>query len=120
MESKSKVCTECYQGISNPICEQCYTKQLTIWLHSQGVDSMITSMISRAIRQRFPDESELETDDQCILCLIQTASLCTYCYFFKIERILRSLNLPEPMIDHFLEIFNYKLYSAIYTRDDFV
>jgi len=112
----SQVCANCYQGVTNPVCEKCHTKQLALWLDDHEVDPKLISHIIRRIR-KIP---ALENPEYmpCIICNIEAVSLCTYCYFFKVEKILRSLNLPEEMIDHFLQIFNYKLYNSVFSREE--
>lgn len=116
MVSSQQVCSECYQGVTNPICEKCHTRQLALWLNDYEVDPKLISHIIRRIRQSYSLEEVNEMP--CIICDTELVSICTYCYFFKVERVLRSLNLPDEMVEHFLQIFNYKLYNSIFSRDE--
>ena len=107
-----QTCLDCSKGITNQICERCYTRQLALWMNDHGVDFEVINYITEEIKAKFPKENL--NDSICILCRKKTVSICTCCYFFKIKRILDSLDLPEEMIEHFLQIFNYKLYNAAY------
>ena len=116
MSADNQVCINCYQGITNPICEKCHTKQLALWLTDHEVDPRIILHIVRRLRKGFSLEGLNEMP--CIFCNTELVSTCTYCYFFKVERILRSLNLSEEMIEYFLQIFNYELYNSVFSREE--
>ena len=104
---EDQVCIHCYHIAVNPICEKCYTKQIYFWLSYQEINPKITSNIIKNIKEKF--SSENQCDMLCIICNTELVSTCTFCYFFKVENILRKLNLSEKIIDNFLEIFNYKI-----------
>jgi hypothetical protein len=107
------VCTHCSEKITNPICEKCYTRQLALWLNDTQMNPAISSKIIKKIRQNLSDETL--NDIPCIICNTESVSTCTYCYFFKVENILKNLNLPEEFIEDYKTIFNYKLYKAFYS-----
>ena len=115
MESKREVCVNCYQGITNPICEKCRTKQLAIWLNDAEIDPSTTTKIIRKIRENL--SFNYNNESLCILCGSELITICTYCYFFKVDRILRSLNLTDETIEEFLQLFNYRLYHAFFRND---
>ncbi len=104
-----ELCTQCYQGITNPVCTKCHTKQLALWLNDNCVNPKIIFYIIRKIKKDFVPNCK--NRELCILCNKEILSLCTYCYFFKIENALNSLNFAESSIEKFLEIFNYNLFG---------
>lgn len=116
MVRNQQVCVSCYQGISNPICEKCHTKQLAVWLNDYDANPKIITNIIRRMRKSFSIEKA--NDALCIICGTELVSICTYCYFFKVDKVLQTLNLPEETIENFLEIFNYKLYNSIFSREE--
>jgi hypothetical protein len=85
-------------------------------MSDHDVDKAIIDSITSKIRERYPGENL--NNMPCIICGTETVSTCTYCFFFKIENILMSLNIPEEMIMHFLQIFNYKLYHEVFTKEE--
>lgn len=111
-----QVCSSCFQGVSNPVCEKCYTKQLAFWLKDYAPNNQALNKIVKKIKSDFSYD---QTDTACINCEQEKVSICTYCYFFKIERILRNSKLPEEIMDSFLEVFNYPLYKDLTTDDEY-
>jgi hypothetical protein len=112
---ENQVCASCFQGITNPVCEKCYTKQLALWLNDYASDANSTEKIVGKIRLNFSHKSD---ETVCINCQKENVSICTYCYFFKIESLLRNSNLPEEIMESFLEVFNYPLYKDFMSDDD--
>ena len=100
----------CYRGITNPICGECYTKQLSAWLSEIENSLKIIGYIIKKVRGELPSENT--NDTFCILCNEKMVCLCTYCFFFNVEKILKESNLPREKIAQFLTAFNYKLYST--------
>ena len=111
--AQEQLCTNCFQGVTNPICEKCHTKQLALWLNDSGFHHKTIRYIVSRIRKDL--ESEGTNESLCILCSRDLISLCTFCYFFKVDEVLRELDLPGEMIEEFLETFNYKLYKGRYS-----
>jgi hypothetical protein len=110
-----ELCINCYQGITNPICGDCYTKQLAQWFNEIEDDSKLKSSIIKKIIAELPHDSS--NDMFCIICAEKIVSLCTYCFFFNVEKILRESSLPPEKIEQFLTTFNYNLYQ---TRKHFI
>ena len=108
MPQNTQVCSQCFQGITNPICEVCHTKQLAIWMNDYGFPPRTIQKVVKEIRRQTPTQ---DYENFCILCNTENVSICTFCFFFKVENILTKLDLPSEVVAHFLAVFNYKLYK---------
>lgn len=105
-------CINCFQNITNPICTRCYTKHIKLWLEDNRIEEEIINQVMLKIRDNVGKEDLNELD--CIICGNEAVSLCTYCYFFKIESLLIKFNFSDSLIQDFQETFNYKLYRIKY------
>src|SRR3989338_8066351 len=95
------ICIRCFQKISNPICDKCYTNHLKLWLTDHKISPKQKKKILSTVMQRFSAESETETP--CILCG-RPVSFCTYCYFFNVKRILLKNGINKQALMTFPEI----------------
>ena len=107
--ANKELCSNCYQGITNPICEKCKTKELAVWMNDYPINQKIIRYVIGKIRNSYATPHE-NNEAFCILCCSELLTICTYCYFLKVEKILTELALPEETVEKFLETFNYKLY----------
>jgi len=115
MVKVQNVCLNCYEAITNPTCERCYAKEIELWIKDIFPEKEVAKKIIRKLKSSFPIDSFGEP--ACILCKKEMTNICMYCYFFKVERLLKSLNLPEEVLESFLQTFNYKLYDSIWVND---
>ena len=60
---------------------------------------MISDFINNKIKNTF--HSETLNDIKCILCKRDVVSICRYCFFISLIRILRELNFSEKLIENF-------------------
>lgn len=104
------VCESCHIGITDPICENCYLKQLELWLQHYRVNDKVIRKILRKSKSKI--QSESLNGFRCILCGRDSVTICSYCSFSKIEGILQECGLSKKLIDTFLGLFNYELYNA--------
>lgn len=112
MMEEQNFCVQCYESITNPVCEKCHMEEVKIWLQDTGLDSMTKSVILTSIKSAMPIETMNE--NVCILCDKSTLSTCSYCFFLISARVLKELNLGKEIIEHFLESFNYRLGHSEY------
>jgi hypothetical protein len=113
MIAEQNLCVQCYEPITNPVCEACHLKEVAIWLEDTGLDGITKSLVLAGIRHSIPEEAMNETN--CILCGENTLSTCSYCFFLATARVLRKLNIREDLMESFLETFNYRLGHSEYT-----
>ncbi len=113
MQKDTEICMNCYRALTNPICESCYSNQIAVWLNDY---SDVPKAFKNHIVSKIIDSINYNGFSQttCLLCNEENLSICTYCFFFKVERILKDSNLSEHMTKKFQELFNYKLYKGEY------
>ncbi len=99
-------CIVCLQPITNPICSECYKKEVEEFLKSNGLDKNATGIILNEINKKIPYEGLNE--EKCILCNENFLSVCSYCFFSVSVRVLRELNFDEDFVEYFSMIFSYK------------
>jgi len=112
MIAEQNLCVNCYESITNPVCESCHMREVRMWLEDKNIDAIRKSVILAAIKRAMPDEAMNETT--CILCGKNTLSTCSYCFFLITARILKELNLGKELVIDFLETFNYRLGHSEY------
>ena len=115
MNSKKEVCIICSQAITNPVCEKCHTKQLSLWINDQNIPPHAAQRIVGNVKKKFSIEPQ--NNSFCIICSQEIVSVCTYCFFFKVESVLRDAGLQEESLEEFLQTFNYELYEENYLPD---
>ena len=113
MITEQNLCVQCYESITNPICEECHLKEIKHWLEDRKLSGLTKSIIISAIKAAMPKESINE--NKCILCGNNTLSTCSYCFFLISARVLKELNLSRELVEEFLETFNYTLGHEEYT-----
>jgi hypothetical protein len=98
-------CENCIEIITNPVCPDCLTNQIKYWLIDIGMDKFPQEIIMEKIKK----ELSLETlnEEKCIICKNERISLCSYCIFLKVSRVLKEFNFDKQLTRDFQEIFNY-------------
>lgn len=102
------LCINCFEGITNPVCEKCFLKQIEYWLIDRKVGSESRKIIIKNIKNQMP-KGETLNEIECIICGKENVSLCSYCFFLKVVKVLKTLHFKEDAMENFLEIFNYSL-----------
>ena len=106
MTFKKEVCEVCLQPITHPICNECYIKHVKYWL--RDLDKEIDKeKVLKNIRKAIARDSLNETE--CVICGKQEVSMCSYCTFLKISRVLVKLDFPDKDKTNFEEIFNHNI-----------
>ena len=110
------LCTDCHESISNPICLNCFLKQINHWLTDNRIKSRTKNALIKEIEKEFFKEiyNNPENEIECALCGREEVSVCSYCFFLKVNRILKKLNIGKKQIDEFMEIFNYRQWQEDY------
>ena len=107
------LCVKCLEPISNPVCVNCYMKEIISWMDDEEMDPLAKSIVSSAIERRTRTDTDNYT--KCVLCKKENLTLCSYCFFLISIRTLNELNFPRDKIEKFLEIFNYRITHSDYS-----
>lgn len=112
MEDKNLVCAECLYALKNPICTDCFLREIDAWLKDNGMVSFCREIVLSRIKEM--TEFQSFNEEKCILCKEQIPVLCAYCYFLKAALSLKEINFTDKELENFLEIFNYRHYMNDY------
>lgn len=112
MKSKNYSCVICLEPITNPVCLNCYLKEINVWAQEEIPSDIKRKFLLLSILERIP-ENYFEKDI-CILCGNEEVTICSYCFFLKTLEILKKLDFPERTINSFRETFNYSIGHAEY------
>lgn len=93
------------QQITNPICMGCYIKQIDAWLKDIHMTAIPRSVIISQLKKNMKYDSVNETE--CVICKKDNVSVCSYCFFKRVSRILHGMEVRAEFIDTFLASFNY-------------
>lgn len=104
-------CSVCLEPISNPICINCYLKEIYSWMQGMKIREIPRNVILEIIRRKLNIDTNNET--RCILCYKGYVGICSYCFFSTVERILKELNFSKKLLESFEEIFNYNLVGEV-------
>ena len=112
------LCSECNEGIFNPICPVCLAGEIQVWagssLNAKTADQIST--FAKKAGNKFFDEGA-----DCAICRKNQAGLCPYCFTNRIYNFLNKLKVSKKVIEEFLTHFNYdfdhKGYSKRFEED---
>jgi hypothetical protein len=109
------LCTDCLEAISNPVCLDCFLKQIKNWFIGSKIDAKTRQKLLLEIRQEFNREySDPEQEIVCTLCGRQEVSVCSYCFFLRVNRILKKFSVGKRQMEDFMEVFNYRQWHEDY------
>lgn len=94
----SNLCTVCEDSISDPVCRNCYIKQVGILLNDLNLHEIAIEIILNKIKDDFPISNINNT--RCILCGKEKVTMCRYCFSIILRNILRELNFTENSINN--------------------
>lgn len=110
------LCIDCHESISNPICLNCFLKQINHWLIDNKIKPKTKNNLIKEIEKAFFKEiyHNPENEMECILCEREEVTVCSYCFFFKVIKILERFNIGKKQLNEFSEIFNYRQWQDDY------
>lgn len=106
MITEQNLCVQCYEPITNPVCEECHTKHVETWLQDQELTRGKKAEILAEIKRALPEEAMNE--NVCILCGKRTLSTCSYCFFLVSAKAIKKAGIINTTLRNFLETFNYR------------
>lgn len=97
-------CKICLESITDPVCIDCYLKQIKIWLNDHGINSSHKKFAIKKIKEKLFIDTINEAP--CILCGKENVSICYYCISYITQNILKKLKISRISIENFSESFN--------------
>jgi hypothetical protein len=104
------LCKNCFESITNPICKDCFIIQIDYYLKDKKINNEERKLILNKINVQLSTEAFNNPEEQteCILCKKEEVSVCSYCLFLRISRILKKIGIKKELTDDFLKSFNYR------------
>ena len=104
MVKVTNLCTDCVQIITNPICPNCFSKHVLIWLRDKKISYYQMNSIKNLLNNLVKEAEETPSETKCILCDSRKVNICIYCFTNKARRILEKK--APTIINEFKEDFN--------------
>ena len=106
MVVEQNLCVQCYDTITNPVCEECHMKHVARWLKDSPLDIKEKRELMCEIKASLPQEAMNE--NICILCGKNTLSVCSYCFFLDAARVIKKRINSKIALQSFLAMFDYQ------------
>jgi len=103
------LCSLCFEPITNPICPNCLTKELRVWL--KDYPAFRNRLLNRVAKRLKPSKGNC----QCIFCNNSDYSICPYCFTEIVLKELENLKVSKHIIYEFLRFFNFDLEKQGYS-----
>lgn len=101
--NQKNVCRICSQNISHPVCGHCYSRHISYALNDLNIAIKDKMKIEARIKKIFKDSPN---EDKCVICSKETTSICTYCCFLNVSRILSEFDVKDT---NTFDIFNFQI-----------
>jgi hypothetical protein len=89
-------CISCDGPLTDPVCVDCYSKQLREWLRDLNMNSMFVEYMLAKIGNL---NANIAGSTECIICKEKKVTLCRNCFSLALLRILNELNFPRDLIN---------------------
>ena len=107
---KRGFCVNCSHIISNPVCYECYLKQIESWINEKKLPIKVKLEILKNLSLVFSFYGENVSNTNCVLCRFNEVNLCMYCLILETKKILEKNIKEEDILKNFEEIFDYKIW----------
>ncbi len=108
------ICVECNEGIYNPVCPSCLSREVEAWLDGTKLGIDVRKRINRVI---FQDESSGLDGAGCAICKEQETSICPYCFTRHIYDALLTAGASKKVVEEFLTFFSFDFEHSGYSKD---
>ncbi len=105
-------CLICMQVIKHPICERCHIREVISWMRDRNFSFVLQWRVFERMKNELLVECPFE--GYCLSCYNEVPNICSFCFFYKVARILKHEGVSNEMLENFLEIFNYRPYDEEY------
>lgn len=105
------LCYSCMQIISNPICPECFSKEIQAWIRDKNLKNYELKNINNELKILTIRAQENPSETPCILCGFKRVNLCTHCFTIKAGEIVKR-NLSSQIYHKFQNDFNTKIWRV--------
>lgn len=102
---KVYLCQKCLYPITNPVCTECLSKHILVWIRDRKPKKKQAVALNYFIRNLLRENEENPTDTNCVICNKKTVSFCGYCLTEKAKEFMRK-NMEEKITKQFEEDFD--------------
>ncbi|OGJ20240.1 hypothetical protein A3K73_08200 [Candidatus Pacearchaeota archaeon RBG_13_36_9] len=110
-------CLDCHESVFNPICPDCLTLQIEVWLSSISSYPMKDKIMKRIKEYVIATKNLAPESTICVACGKPTATLCPYCFTNYVFILLKCMDAHREILREFLQFFNYDFDHTGYTKD---
>jgi hypothetical protein len=107
MEEKN--CLICLGPIDNPICVNCYIDYVKAWMEAKNIHLIVKEFVISSLESEFLEEEGNAA--RCVICDRESVNVCFNCFSYIFSVLLNEINLPDSVVEEFLETFRYNLSS---------
>ena len=109
MEKRNYLCVSCFHVITNPICPDCFLRQVEAWLMEKRIATKTKQRITKELAKIVNVLADEPANTNCILCGSRNVNICLYCLIWKTHRIVKKYIENEEIIENLEEVFNYNI-----------
>lgn len=106
---QEQLCPNCFEAITDPICNDCLSNHFEYWLGEVDKDATKKTKAMEKIKSLLAVNGLNE--DKCIICNKKALNLCPHCFSVKVADTLRNLGFPTEVIENFEYLFSDKSYA---------
>ncbi|MCX8194035.1 MAG: hypothetical protein N3G19_01595 [Candidatus Pacearchaeota archaeon] len=117
------MCIECGEGIFNPLCHECISRELDSWLKLRKQTRLKQKLLKRL--SKWTKKYDVE-GQKCIVCQKKKNIMCPCCFtekiYFELKQELELLNTKDEekrnLLKEFLIFFNYDFDKTGYGKNN--
>jgi len=108
------LCHECGEVITEPICEECFEKQIYVWIREKNMGPTEKKAVLDFVKKTTKNMGILpESNFYCIICSRKMNSICSYCLMKITHNKLSDYVEKEEL----MLVFNFKVHDFGLKRD---
>ncbi len=111
-------CLDCHESVFNPICPNCLTFQIEVWLSSISSYPLKNKIMKRIKDYVAATNNLAGPSTPCVACRKPTATLCPYCFTNYVFALLKCMHAHREILKEFLQFFNYDFEHTGYTTKE--
>ncbi len=100
-------CELCSEPITDPICENCYLREIESWFDKECLNPIIKINLIKKIKDSVPDYTL--NQEKCILCQSENIKICRHCFFILAAQKLWEMKISKQAVMYFESTFNIEV-----------
>ncbi len=101
-------CIVCQEPIINPICPDCLSEQLKVWLSTYSdLSKRVMPKIQEYLNEIHFKEDAFQNLTTCVSCRNKKAAICPYCFTEFVFNLLKKLDVDKRILLEYLRFFNF-------------